>query len=385
MAESMRVVVDGAIFQAEARGGISRVFHELLPRMCDLDESLTLTLLHRAGALRQPLPAHPRIHRRRLPRLRRYLRPGRVWNRLIPGGVRGLEATLDARLVGGGEGEVWHSTYFTLPPESWRGAQVVTVHDMIYERFPHLFDDSWLEGARARRERCVRSADAVIAISETTRSDLDRFYGIDPDRVRVVPHAHSSVFRRLDDAAPTPTGRPFLLYVGNRSHYKNFATLLEAYARWPGRAKTDLVAVGGGAWSVEERSRIQVRSLDDRIHQLDGLPDEALCRLYNGAEAFIYPSLYEGFGLPLLEAMACGCPILASDIPSTREVAGDVAVYFQPEHSDSLLTALESVGSPDLADRVARGLRRAAAFSWDSAARATLDVYRDAVALRVVA
>lgn len=389
MAESLRVVVDGAIFEAEARGGISRVFHELLPRLSELDESLTLTLLYRAGALRQPLPSHPRIRPRWLPPLRRYLRPGRLWDRLIPGGVRGLQDSLDARLVGSGEGEVWHSTYFTLPPPGWRGAQVVTVHDMIYERFPHLFDDAWLESARARRERCVRAADAVIAISEATRSDLHRFHGIDRDRVLVVPHAHSPVFRRLEGeagAAPTPTGRPFVLYVGNRSHYKSFDTLLEAYARWPGRAETDLVAVGGGAWSAEERARIRARSLDGSIHQMDGVPDETLCRLYNRAEAFVYPSLYEGFGLPLLEAMACGCPIVASDIPSTREVAGDVPLYFAPGDSDGLLAALAALDrapGTDRADRVAGGLERAARFSWDTAAKETLAVYREVVALRL--
>lgn len=409
MAEPLRVVVDGAIFQAEARGGISRVFRELLPRMCDLEESVTVTLLYGARALRQPLPSHPRIHPLRLPQLRRYLRPGRLWNRLIPGGVRGLQAKLDARLVGSGAGQLWHSTYFTLPPVGWRGAQVVTVHDMIYERFPELFDRSWLDGARARRERCVRTADAIIAISETTRSDLQQFYGVEPARVHVVPNAHASVFRRLDEPAADDdrvstttgslgslTGRPFLLYVGNRSHYKSFDTLLDAYARWQaggadvagggtaggggteGGGSTDLVAVGGGAWSEEERSRLRTLGLEGRVHQLEGVTDEALCRLYNQATAFVYPSLYEGFGLPLLEAMACGCVIVASDIPSTREVAGDVPVYFKPGKSADLGAAIERVSGSDRGDRVERGIERAARFSWDSAAKETLAVYREA-------
>ena len=367
------MTVDGIIYQTQSHGGISRLYSEILPRMCDLDDSLRITLLTE-GKLRQSLSEHPRIVRRRIPPVHRYLRPGRVWKPLLPA-ARNLVHRL---WIGRGEGQIWHSTYYTLP-ECWHGAQVVTVVDMTHERFADLFAGPGKDRFRALKRRCVQGADAVICISETTRQDVQRFYGLDPNSIYVVPLACSDVFRQLEqhgDELRAPTRQPFLLYVGNRTHYKNFDRLLQAYSVWPYRKRVSLVVVGG-PWSADKARRLSQLRIQDRVHLLTDVDDENLCRLYNQAAAFVYPSLYEGFGIPLLEAMACGCPVIASRIPSTIEIAGECPIYFEPTKVESLLAAFEialSAGSDP--ERIRTGLDRVKCYSWDKTAGQTLEIYR---------
>lgn len=264
-------------------------------------------------------------------------------------------------------------------PKMWSGAIVVTVLDMIYELFPSLFNRIGDERFKKQKRRCVLSADAVICISETTRRDLLRFHGIDSDKVWVVPLGYSNTFKRLQSLAGRtefPVSGSFLLYVGDRAHYKNFNLLIKAYSLWQHRREVNLVVVGS-EWSPDEIKSLKGLGIYDRVHLLDKMDDEALCYLYNTAVAFVYPSLYEGFGIPLLEAMACGCPVVASRIPSTIEVAGDSPVYFDPREIEDLVLALDKVMLEGRdSQRSLAGLERAKGFSWERTAEQTLEVYR---------
>jgi glycosyltransferase involved in cell wall biosynthesis len=213
---------------------------------------------------------------------------------------------------------------------------------------------------------------------------VQAFLGLPGERVRVVPWASSALFR--PPAGPEPAAapaRPFFLYVGDRTHYKNFAALLRAFAALSQRYGVALVVVGPPAWSAEEAALIAALQISDRVG-LAGQPDDrALCELYNRAAAFVYPSLFEGFGIPLLEAMACGCPIVASRIPSTEEVALDCPYYFDatdPEGFAHALAAVLDAGRDP--DRQARGFARARQYTWDAAARRTLKVYGEALGFR---
>lgn len=361
----MEVVVDGTIYERQSHGGISRLFSEILPRMCDMDDSLRIHMLAERR-LRQSLPEHKHIIRRRIPSVSRYLRPRRLWNPIL------------LRLsVGRGEGQIWHSTYYTLP-QGWKGLQVVTVADMIYERFASLFGGPGDDRLREQKRRYVQGADRVICISESTRRDAERFYGLDREAICVAPLACSHVFRLLkqrDDELRPRSREPFLLYVGNRAHYKNFERLIQAYAVWPRRKEMVLVIVGQ-PWSADERQRLVQLGIEDCVHSLTDVDDEALCRLYNWAAAFVYPSLYEGFGIPLLEAMACGCPIVASRIPSTIEVAGECPIYFEATEVDDLVSAFDlALSEGRSSERVGRGLERCKLYSWDQTAARTLAVY----------
>ena len=370
---SLNIVVDGIIYQLQSHGGISRLFSEILPRMCQIDETLNITLLM-TGQSQQTLPRHPHIHIRSTPRIERFLQPYSVWRYL----TRGPKEWWLRLSIGRTGGKIWHSTYYTTP-KIWRGATVVTVADMIYELFPDLFNTIGAKLFRAQKRRCVLVADAVICISETTRRDLLHFYGIDSDKVWVVPLGYSNTFKRLPslaERAESPVSGPFLLYVGSRSHYKNFKQLIQAFSLWQHQREVNLVVVGR-KWSPDEMESLTGLGIYDRVRLLNKVDDEALCYLYNTAAAFVCPSLYEGFGIPLLEAMACGCPVVASRIPSTIEVAGDCPVYFDPGETEDLVLALDKVLLEGRdSQRSLVGLERVKDFSWERAAEQTLKVYR---------
>ena len=172
------------------------------------------------------------------------------------------------------------------------------------------------------------------------------------------------------------TKRPFPLVIGGRYLYKNFNGLIQAHSVWAHREEVALVVVGS-PWSVDEEKRLAELGIRDRVHLLTEADDETLCHLYNQAAAFVYPSLYEGFGIPLLEAMACGCPVIASRIPSTIELAGGCPIYFEPTELDGLVNALDVALSEGCnSERVRAGIERVKRYSWDRVAAQTLEVYR---------
>jgi mannosyltransferase len=208
MAEKLEIIVDGIIYQTQAKGGVSRLFSEILPRMCDLDDLLYITLLTQ-GQFKQPLPIHSHITHRSVRNIERYLRPVRIWKPLIPA-VNKLVRKLT---FGRGTGKIWHSTYFTMP-QGWNGYSVVTVHDMIFERFRDFYSGPDAEQFRERKRQCICDADAVICVSEATREDVRNFYKLDFNSIYAVPNACSDVFKQLEQDVDIPmplTNQPFLL------------------------------------------------------------------------------------------------------------------------------------------------------------------------------
>lgn len=377
----LRLFVDGLIYQKQPVGGISRVFSELLPRMCDLDSSLLVTLFT-DGSLAQSLPEHDRIRHRAAPAVRRSIRTRGAW-RLVLDPVRRLARPVWASVRGlwmrSERDAIWHSTYYT-EPKSWHGFRVVTVYDMIHERLPNLFGEPMDERARQEKRRCIQHADLVVCISESTRQDVMEICGLDPAGIHVVPPAHSAGFRppeMSDCRVPDSIPFPFLLYVGSRSPYKNFGGLLRAYSTWAHREEVSL-AVVGRPWSTSERNQLADAGVEDLVHQCSEVDDEGLCQLYGLAAALVYPSLYEGFGIPLLEAMACGCPIIASHIPSTVEVAGDLPVYFEiSDGVEGIQAAFDSALTRGKDEELVEwGLEAVKGFSWDRSASQMLDLYR---------
>lgn len=279
---------------------------------------------------------------------------------------------------------MWDSSHYTEAPFGWRGARCVWVYDLIHERYPDA-NAAYI----AHKRRVLEKADAVLCISSATRDDVANRYRVPSDRLRVVPLAHNRPFRALPvSPTPYPGGRPYILYVGSRGYpHKAFGDLLRAYAAWPLAREIDLVCVGQN-WTCDERAllasrRVGADAQEDgsehgpRALLLENLDDEALAQTYAGAEAFVYPSHYEGFGIPLLESMAVGCPVVASRIPSTLEVAGaDVPFYFEPGQVEGLTDALDRALRSGRGERTERGKVRAAAFDWNHTATATLDVYQ---------
>lgn len=356
------LLCDAVIYELQARGGISTLYREVLPRV-QRDHGVEVQLLHGAG-LRQPLP--PGLAARPIAGWERALRPRRLW-----GGAPDAARSLALRRAAGrgGPGEVWHSTYFTRP-RGWRGPALALVCDLIYEQFPELFGGAEEERLRRRMRRAVTEADHVLCISESARGEVLRRYGLEPSRASVMLLA-APPLAALASPPPPPTPGPYLLFVGQRWHYKNFAGLLEAYAGWRWREEVALVCAGGGGWAPSESEALSRLGLTGRVHLLGPVADPDLAALYAGARCYICPSLAEGFGLPVLEAMQCGTLAVLARAASLPEVGGECAFYFDPSDPEDMRAAMSAaleMGEAARAARLAAGRAWAGRFSWDRSA-----------------
>lgn len=368
---TLKVTMDGVIFETQRFGGISRMYEEVLPRVCRSTPPVQITLMMNKFAGDRG-PTASCIERLPIATPERFLRPGRLFGRIHPR----LRATFARRQISGHEASIWHSTYYTHPTR-WSGPIVTTVFDMIHERFAHLFTAPWDQSMRNQKRRCVVSSDLIIAISEATKVDVVNHYGVSPERVRVLHLAAGSAFEQEGNEV-SHWRRPYLLYVGGRNHYKNFGILLHAYGRWNGNASHDLL-IAGPPQSASERKILKDFRLQEKVTFIEHPSDQLLASLYRHSIALVYPSLYEGFGIPLLEAMRTDCPVIASRIPTSIEVAGDAAIYFDPDDSDGLVEALDAVTEPATRDCLReKGRRRANLFSWEEAARKLVEAYRAA-------
>ncbi len=274
-------------------------------------------------------------------------------------------------------------------PLLYPGRIVVTVHDIIHVLFPEFLPHPWAF-AYARRfiRAAVRRARRVIAVSETTSRDLQRLFGAAPERLTVIPHGVDEVFLEPADAVRDEqvlrrlsVASPYLLHIGNHKPHKNAEGLLKAYQVLvhDGRGETPpLVMAGGFAPEGDLCRRAAAMGLAGRVVCLGHVSRTELAALFHRATAFVYPTLYEGFGLPVLEAMACGVPVIAGDVAAVREVTGDAVVRVNPRDVVELAAAVRRIlEQPETrAHLVEKGRRRATGFRWQKAAEATLAVYR---------
>jgi glycosyltransferase involved in cell wall biosynthesis len=270
-------------------------------------------------------------------------------------------------------------------PFAARCPTVVCVHDLAFIRFPEQRGQARRRYLTALTRLSVRRAAHVVTVSEWTRREVIDLLGVAPDRVTTTPNGGDERLGPLDPAAVTEFRRArslpdqFLLFLSTLEPRKNIETLLRAYARRRDEIGMPLVIAGGKGWFYEPIFRLaEELHLGDAVRFPGFVPGEELGLWYNAATAFVYPSLYEGFGLPPLEAMQCGTPVITSTAASLPEVAGDAALLVEPTDVDSLAAALARVASdPGLRDDLrARGLRQARQFSWERSATTTLAVLR---------
>jgi alpha-1,3-rhamnosyl/mannosyltransferase len=261
----------------------------------------------------------------------------------------------------------------------------VTVHDLSFARAPELLHPRDRLLFQLFVPRSLRRAERVIAVSEATRRDLAEAYGVDPARVAVVHNGVAEAFRPLPDAPDLVRRRfglepRYLLFVAALQPRKNAPTLVDAYATVAGAPP--LVLAGGDRGGEQAvREAIARHGLEGRVRLLGHVGAADLPALYGAATALCFPSLYEGFGLPALEAMACGTPVAASATTGLGEAVGDAALTFDPRSRREIASALERLlGDEELRRRLrTAGLARAAAFTWRRAAERTADVYRAAL------
>ena len=277
---------------------------------------------------------------------------------------------------------VVHYPSFDMHQQS-HGARVATIHDLMPLDYPDQYLAAYVALFRRTVSRIARDADALIAVSQYTKDSIVERLGVAPDRIVVVHHGVDDRFRPAPAAQVSAIRRklglrgPYILFVGTAEPRKNLLHLVDAFAllcrRRPG--DLELVLAGKAAWgSASLQARITALGLGARIHLPGHIAGSDLPALYSGAAVFVLPSLAEGFGMPILEAMACGVPVVASNTTALPEVYGDAALGFDPTSSEAIALALERVlDDPTLrAGLVMRGLKRAACFTWEKAARKTL-------------
>jgi len=271
---------------------------------------------------------------------------------------------------------------------------VVTVMDIIPQRLSPLYSQgrSWpaFRLGRLLEIRAIKNASAIIAISQKTKEDLVEHLRIDPDKIKVIHPGVSGLFRPVRELETIAAVRHkygiegrYLFYLGGIDRRKNINRLIEAYAfliREPDWSDYLLVFVGdmeGDKEFPRLLSLIHSFGLEGRVRLLGYVPDEDLPGLYSGAELFVYPSIYEGFGLPVVEAMACGVPVVCSEAPGILEAAGSAALFFDPQSTASLIKAIRMVQGSEEIKRslIAKGFLQAARFSWDKTVQQNLEVY----------
>ena len=360
----MKVVFDHQMFSVQKHGGITRYFCELAKRL-DCFDGVEVSII-------APFYVNEYIRHTEMNTGGYHV----AWNSPVACWmVRAINNMTVPRLIARSAPDIVHETYFSregfVPV---RSKSVLTVFDMIHEKFGKHLRPS--DNTSELKRMAVQRSDRIICISENTRQDLIDAFKVDPDKVSVTHLASSLPQLPNTDRIVT---EPYILYVGPRGEYKNFQGLLSAYASSTQLVSDfKLVCFGGRPFTKNEKLQLQEMKVPaDRLTHLTG-NDTLLVSLYMYAAVFVYPSLYEGFGMPPLEAMGCGCPVACSNTSSLPEVVGTAATTFDPYNVDDIRHSIEDiVYHPEKAENLIKaGKDRARMFSWDKCAQQTLAVYR---------
>lgn len=366
----MHVLFDHQSFTGLPYGGVSRYFFELMrsfAKRSDITFELSLKLSNNEYLNQASFSRHLRYPA--LAEVRNAHRVASVLNRLY-----------SLQRIRTGTFDVFHPTYYHRYFLKAIGNKpfVVTFHDAASERFGQQYPELG-EGLYETKKQLLHRADAIISVSEYSKQDLLRYFPINADKIKVVPLGTTLGDVRVPTTEQkSPLAAPYLLYVGKRGLYKNFAPFFRAvqpvFYRHP---DLHLICAGGGAFSPDEQALFHAAHLNERIHY-QPITDASLLTMYRHARAFVFPSLNEGFGIPVLEAFAASCPAVLSNCSSLPEVGGGAALYFDPEDDDSMAETIERIVTDDAirADLSRKGAERLQAFSCDKTAQQTLEVYQ---------
>jgi glycosyltransferase involved in cell wall biosynthesis len=362
----MRLAFDHQAFVMQSYGGVSRYYTQLVPE------------LKKAGS--EPhifAPLHKNVH---LSELSDNLVSGRYFKK-FPAKTASLVNRYNRYKLDGSilqfTPDILHETYYWPSIEKKTKFPIVlTVYDMIHELFPAAFPAHDLT-AKYKYEAVMR-ADHIICISENTKKDLIELYNIPLNKTSVVHLASDIKFPQKNQSRLSLDKKPFILFVGQRAGYKNFDKFISSIAlSYKLNSSVDIICFGGGSFSHDENKRVsELGFRDNQVKHVSG-NDEFLSQLYSRARAFVYPSQYEGFGLPVLEAMSRGCPVICSNLSSLPEVGGCAARYFNPNNIEEMSNIIETVifSDSDIDELTSAGKKRASEFSWKNSAKKTLSIY----------
>ena len=273
--------------------------------------------------------------------------------------------------------DIIHFTYYdTKKLSKLQCVKVITIHDLIHEKFPHFF--SRLDSTAHQKKNAINNADHIICVSENTKNDLVQLYNVAPEKISVI---YLGVQKLKSQKIISESGiKPYILFNGKRDGYKNFYLLLRAYSENEYlKTNFDVYTFGGGNFSKEELKLLNVLNLkNNQVKNFQG-EDSLLGYLYDNANIFVYPSLYEGFGLPPLEAMVHGCPVLSSNRGSMPEILGDAAEYFDPTQSVELSFKLNLIlkSQTKMNELMQKGILKAQEYDWSECASQTEELYKN--------
>ena len=363
----MRIAYDYLAFCIQRYGGVSRYYVKLAKEIIKMKQDVKVFA-----------PIHQNSYLSELPNenitgvgLKKY--PRKTTRFFI-----GANKILTKPMIQSWKPNIIHETYYSRTPSFTETTpSIITVYDMIHELYLAKFTD--VKHISTNKRNAIKRSQHVICISENTRNDLIRLFDVPSEKISVIPLGLEKNYLDMPVNYQLVEKRPFLLYVGARGTYKNFDSLLKAYSSDKRLSfNFDIVAFGGGDFTVREKQRIsELKIKNERIIHMSG-GDEILASLYTNAKAFIYPSLYEGFGLPPLEAMAYECPVISSNTSSMPEVIGDAAEFFDPNSFEDIAKAINKVvySESRISELVKKGLLRVNKFSWTKCAEETLEIYK---------
>jgi glycosyltransferase involved in cell wall biosynthesis len=389
----MKVLYDHQIFSEFPYGGISQIFSFLLSSFRgDPDVTCTLSLKYSDNVYLSMLDLERTVR----PYLSKFSRTGnknilaRVMNKLVINKVNSIgrlfNRTHSSNLLQKGDYDLFHPTYYDPYFIQYLGNKpfVLTVYDMIHELFPKYFTSA--THIAKWKLLLMQKAATIIAISESTKNDIVNICNISPSKIKVVYLAtslKSDISSVPENASITkPFPERYLLFVGSRENYKNFSFFINSIAPLLNQDVTlSIICAGGPIFTRKEIADFHALGINNQIFHY-AINDRLLATFYRNAIAFVFPSLYEGFGIPILEAYSCGCPVLISDTSSLPEIADEACLKFNPTDSISLVEAIKQVLSSNTLreELIRRGYRRNNLFSWQKTASETKQVYKSILA-----
>lgn len=291
-----------------------------------------------------------------------------------------LNRRISNKIISMGNFDIFHPTYFN--PYFLNHLKnkpfVITVHDMTHELFPDKMN-KW-DKSSEHKKLLVNKAKKIICVSNNTKNDLIKLFQAEEENIKVIYHGNSLNYKRdLQFESSLKLPEKFILYVGSRKYYKNFIFMIKALADLIKEGNDlKLICAGGGKFSKDEIKLFTELKIWNKIIQLN-VNDKILGALYSNASCFVFPSLYEGFGIPILEAFSCGCPVICSNSSSLPEIGGDAAEFFDPKDLQAIRNAVEIV----LTDQdkrkkmISLGFKRLKNFNWEKSAMQTFELYKE--------
>ncbi|GAA3779478.1 glycosyltransferase family 1 protein [Flavobacterium ginsengiterrae] len=367
----MKILYDHQIFTQQKYGGISRYFFELIKRFDGINNSCEVATL---------LTENAYYNNKFDPKVKSFFSGTNFKGKSRI--VNSVNKHCSKSKISKGNYDVFHPTYYDkyFLESSKELPFVVTFYDMIHEKFSGQFESLRRDGEIfEQKKKLLEKSSKVIAISETTKNDIMEFFDVDAAKIDVVYLGNS--LQNFDVGNKPLIEEDYILFVGNRSEYKNFNFFITAIAELLIENNLKVVCAGGGDFTAEEIQHLRLLKLEDKVVFKKIINDNVLSNYYIHALFFCFPSLYEGFGIPVLEAFACGCPILLSNGGSLPEVGGDAAVYFDPNLADSLKIAASTlIKNESLRNSLKiRGIKRLELFSWNKTFKDHLSVYESVV------